>query len=82
MRTQRITVGQLALVTDEKERIYLKSLIDHHSDTLVEVTKHVRAFPGVMNMEIYSLAYVEDKGFVVEVGIPRQVVEAIRDATE
>ena len=72
-----MTVGQLSMAVDSKrDRIYLCSLIDTHEEALVEITMSLRALPGVMSMEVYTLAYRDD-GFVATVGMPIKALQAL-----
>jgi hypothetical protein len=82
MREPRMTVGQLAMAVDTKDQIFLKSMIDLRDEMLVELTMNARAFPGVMSMEVYTLSYLEGKGFIATVGMPREVLTAVGKATE
>ena len=82
MREPRMTVRQLATAVDTKDHIFLKSMIDMHDETLVELTMNARAFPGVMSLEVYSLVYSDGKGFVADVGMPKEVLQALKKATE
>lgn len=82
MREPRMTIKQLAMAVDTKDQIFLKSMVDLRDETLVEFTMNARAFPGVMSMEVYSLSYLEGKGFVADVGMPREVLMAVKKATE
>ena len=72
---QNMTVGQLARATrGNEERIFISSLYDVSHD--IELTMELRAFSGIMNLEILTLSHHED-GFVAIVDLPAEAVSAL-----
>lgn len=72
---QNMTIGQLARATrGNEERIFISSLYDVSHD--IELTMELRAFSGIMNLEILTLSYHED-GFVAIVDLPAEAVAAL-----
>lgn len=69
---KRMTVGQLAMTVND--RIYISSIYDISRD--VELTTELRAYTGILTLEILSLAHHED-GFIACVDLPAAAVEVL-----
>ena len=71
---QRMTVGQLAMAVGNEDRIYICSIYDISID--VELTTELRAYTGILNLEILTLTHSED-GFIAVIDLPAAAVAAL-----
>lgn len=71
---QRMTIGQLLMAVDKEERIYISSIYDISRD--VELTLELRAYTGILTLEILSLSHHED-GFIAVVDLPAAAIAAL-----
>ena len=69
---KRMTVGQLAM--SASDRIYISSIYDVSRD--VELTTELRAYTGILTLEILSLAHHGD-GFIACVDLPAAAIAAL-----
>ena len=69
---KRMTVGQLAMTVNE--RIFLCSMYDVSHD--VELTRELRAYTGILTLEILTMSCNED-GYMVCVDLPAAAVAAL-----
>lgn len=72
---QNMTVSQLARAVDQNERIYISSLYDISHD--VELTTELRAYTGILNLEVLTLTHHEE-GYTAVVDLPAAVMEALK----
>ena len=70
----RMTVGQLTMAVNKDERIYISSLYDISRD--VELTLELRAYTGILTLEILTLSHHED-GYIAVVDLPAAAVAAL-----
>ena len=70
----RMTVGQLAMVVNKEDKIYISSIYDISRD--VELTNELRAYTGILTLEVLSLSYYED-GFIAVVDMPAEAIAAL-----
>lgn len=76
---EKMTIRQLcASVHDEAIHIYPKPCyIKEGADVpTVELTNYVRAFEGIMSLEVFALKH-NCFGFIAEVDLPPEVIEAL-----
>ena len=71
---KRMTVGQLTMAVNKDERIYISSLYDISRD--VELTLELRAYTGILTLEILTLSHHED-GYIAVVDLPAEAVAAL-----
>lgn len=71
---KRMTVGQLTMAVNKDERIYISSLYDISRD--VELTTELRAYTGILTLEILTLSHHED-GYMACVDLPAEAVAAL-----
>jgi len=71
---KRMTVGQLTMAANKEERIYISSLYDISRD--VELTLELRAYTGILTLEILTLTHHED-GYIAVVDLPAAAVAAL-----
>lgn len=69
---QRMTVGQLAMAVND--RIFLCSIYDVSRD--VELTTELRAYTGILTLEILTLTHSED-GYIACVDLPAAAFAAL-----
>lgn len=71
---KRMTVGQLAKAVSEGERIFLCSLYDISRE--VELTMELKAYTGILTLEILSLSHTEE-GYTAVVDLPAAAIAAL-----
>lgn len=71
---KRMTVGQLARAAGEEDRIFLCSLYDLSRE--VELTMGLKAYTGILTLEILSLSRTEE-GFTAVVDLPAAAIAAL-----
>lgn len=72
----RMTVGQLAMAVGKEDRIYISSIYDISRD--VELTDHLRAYTGILTLEVLALSHHED-GFIAVIDLPEAAIAALAD---
>lgn len=72
----RMTVGQLAMAVGKEDRIYISSIYDISHD--VELTNKLRAYTGILTLEVLSLSHHED-GFIAVIDLPAAAIAAIAE---
>ena len=73
---ERMTVGQLAMAVGKEDRIYISSIYDISRD--VELTNQLRAYTGILSLEVLSLAHHED-GFIAVIDLPAAAIAALAE---
>ncbi len=72
----RMTVGQLAMAVGKEDRIYISSIYDISRD--VELTDHLRAYTGILTLEVLALSHHED-GFIAVIDLPEAAIAALAE---
>lgn len=71
---KRMTVGQLAMAVNKEDKIYISSIYDVSRD--VELTNELRAYTGILTLEVMSLSHHGD-GFIAVVDLPAEAITAL-----
>jgi hypothetical protein len=71
-----MTVGQLAMVIQETERLYISPIDDISCE--VEITNMLRAYTGIMNLEVITLTNHEE-GYTATVDLPPAAIAALAE---
>lgn len=73
---ERMTVRQLAMVIQETERLYISPIDDISCE--VEITNMLRAYTGIMNLEVITLTHHEE-GYTATVDMPPAAIAALAE---